>query len=61
MDPREALAALQSVLLPDGTLSLLFYNKHAIMWRYLMNGNNSAMNYTQSSLEFCIIFNSKKF
>lgn len=38
VDPREGLVSLRRMLRPQGWLSVLFYNRHALVWRYLMNG-----------------------
>ena len=38
VEPKAALEVLESILSPGGYISILFYNRHAIMWRYLMNG-----------------------
>ena len=37
--PREVLAVLPTLTRPDGWLSILFYNRNALIWRHLMNRN----------------------
>jgi S-adenosylmethionine-dependent methyltransferase len=37
--PLDAIATLQQLVKPGGHLSLMFYNRHAIVWRNLMNGS----------------------
>ena len=38
-DPINAIETLYSLVTPGGHLSLMFYNRHAIVWRNLMNGS----------------------
>ena len=38
-DPKQAVHMLTSLLSPNGVLSLMFYNRHAIVWRNLVNGS----------------------
>jgi len=38
-DPMEAIEVLDQFVKPNGHLSLMFYNRHAIVWRNLMNGS----------------------
>lgn len=38
-NPKESIGILTSLLRPDGVLSLMFYNRHAIVWRNLVNGS----------------------
>jgi len=38
-EPRTVLAHLRSLLVPGGRLSLLFYNRDALIWRHLLRGN----------------------
>jgi len=38
-EPLSAIDTLQSMIKPSGYLSLMFYNRHAIVWRNLMNGS----------------------
>ena len=38
-DPVGAIEILYSLVKPGGHLSLMFYNRHAIVWRNLMNGS----------------------
>ena len=38
-DPLNAIETLYSLVKPGGHLSLMFYNRHAIVWRNLMNGS----------------------
>lgn len=37
--PLDAINILDDFVAPDGYLSLMFYNRHAIVWRNLMNGS----------------------
>ena len=38
-DPRQGVTALQQLVRPGGWLSLLFFNRHALEYRHLLNGN----------------------
>lgn len=38
-DPKPAVETLKRFLAPQGVLSLMFYNRHAIVWRNLVNGS----------------------
>ncbi|MFO8023692.1 methyltransferase [Thiohalophilus sp.] len=38
-DPRQGVTALQKLVRPGGWLSLLFFNRHALEYRHLLNGN----------------------
>ena len=38
-EPRAALPHLAGLLAPEGRLSLMFYNRHAIVWRNVLLGN----------------------
>lgn len=38
-DPRQGVEALQQLVRPGGWLSLLFFNRHALVYRHLLNGN----------------------
>ena len=38
-NPLEGISTLSSMVKPNGHLSLMFYNRHAIVWRNLMNGS----------------------
>ncbi|MDR9436173.1 MAG: methyltransferase [Thiohalophilus sp.] len=38
-DPRQGVAALQQLVRPGGWLSLLFFNRHGLEYRHLLNGN----------------------
>lgn len=37
--PLQAIDTLKQLTSPDGYVSLMFYNRHAIVWRNLMNGS----------------------
>ena len=39
VDPKQAVQILSEFLAPEGVLSLMFYNRHAIVWRNLVNGS----------------------
>ena len=38
-DPRQVLISLLDFIRPDGHLSLMFYNKHSLIYRHLLNAN----------------------
>ncbi|TNF33666.1 MAG: methyltransferase domain-containing protein, partial [Gammaproteobacteria bacterium] len=38
-DPRQALMQLLEFVKPSGYLSLMFYNKHSLIYRHLLNAN----------------------
>ena len=38
-EPREALVQLMDLIKPGGYLSLMFYNKHSLVYRHLLNAN----------------------
>jgi S-adenosylmethionine-dependent methyltransferase len=38
-DPQEGIVALKQLVRPDGWMSLLFFNRHALEFRHLLNGN----------------------
>ncbi|MDZ7662106.1 methyltransferase domain-containing protein [Thiohalophilus sp.] len=38
-DPQQGIGALQQLISPGGWLSLLFFNRHSLIYRHLLNGN----------------------
>ncbi|MFW2371584.1 MAG: methyltransferase domain-containing protein [Gammaproteobacteria bacterium] len=38
-EPRQALSQLLDFIKPEGYLSLMFYNKHSLVYRHLLNAN----------------------
>jgi len=38
-EPQQGIGALQQLIRPGGWLSLLFFNRHSLIYRHLLNGN----------------------
>ena len=50
-DPQQVLRQLCTLVKPGGWLSVLFYNKRALIWRHLMMGNFVYTNYPEARLQ----------